>query len=219
MLKSKENRKYVSKTFRMCRSGLVYLYRMSVRKQITEVNGVYFITFTCARWLPLFEITNGYDAVYKWFDYLKEKGHYIVGYVIMPNHVHAIVAFSKTDQLINTIIGNGKRFMAYELVKRLKVMNKADILEQLSGWVNNTDRLKNKKHEVFEPSFDRKECYSTVFMKQKIDYIHHNPCKTHMPGIKFPEDYLHSSATYYFTGEQGIYPVITYMELQDVDLR
>ena len=139
------------------------------------MNGVYFITFTCARWLPLFEITTGYDAVYKWFDYLKGKGHYIVGYVIMPNHVHAMIAFSKTDQLINTIIGNGKRFMAYELVKRLKDMNKADILEQLSGWVNKTDLLKNKKHEVFEPSFDRKECYSIAFMKQKIDYIHNNP--------------------------------------------
>lgn len=80
---------------------------MSVRKQITEVNGVYFITFTCARWLPLLEITNGYDAVYKWFDYLKEKNHYIVGYVIMSNHVHAVIAFSKTIQAINTIIGNG----------------------------------------------------------------------------------------------------------------
>lgn len=192
---------------------------MSVRKQITEVNGVYFITFTCARWLPLFEITNGYDAVYKWFDYLKEKGHYIVGYVIMPNHIHVVIAFSKTDQLINTIIGNGKRFMAYEMVKRLKAMNKDDILEQLSGWVNKTDRLKNKKHEVFEPSFDRKECYSIAFMKQKIDYIHHNPCKSNMPGVKFPEDYLHSSAGYYYTGEQGVYPVITYMELQDIDLR
>lgn len=84
----------------MYRSAAVYLWYMSVRKQISEVNGVYFITFTCVRWLPLFEITNGYDAVYKWFDYLKQKGHYIIGYVIMPNHLHALIAFSKTDQSI-----------------------------------------------------------------------------------------------------------------------
>ena len=132
----------------MYRSTAVYLCYMSVRKQISEVNCVYFITFTCARWLSLFDITNGYDAVYKWFDYLKEKGHYIVGYVIMPNHLHALIAFSKTDQSINTIIGNGKRFMAYELVKRLKEMNKEDILDQLSGWVNKTDRLRNKKQKT-----------------------------------------------------------------------
>lgn len=203
----------------MYRSAAVYLCYMSVRKQISDVNGVYFITFTCARWLPLFDITNGYDAVYKWFDYLKEKGHYIIGYVIMPNHLHALIAFSKTDQSINTVIGNGKRFMAYELVKRLKEMNKEDILDQLSSWVNKTERLRNKKHEVFEPSFDRKECYSIAFMKQKIDYIHHNPCKANMQYVKLPEDYLHSSAMYYYTGKQGVYSVITYMELQDIDLR
>lgn len=109
--------------------------------------------------------------------------------------------------------------MAYELVKRLELSDRKDILEHLSGWVNKTDRLKNKQHEVFEPSFDRKECYSLDFMKQKIDYIHANPCKDVRLGIKLPEDYLHSSAKYYYTGIQGIYPVITYMELQDIDLR
>lgn len=192
---------------------------MSVRKQITEENGVYFITFTCARWVPLFEIANGYDVVYKWFDYLKENRHHIIGYVIMPDHIHVMIAFSRTDKLINTIIGNGKRFMAYELVKRLKAQGKKGILEQLAGWVNKTDRMKHKLHEVFEPSFDRKECYSIPFMKQKIAYIHHNPCKDKRLGVKLPEDYLHSSATYYYTGKQGIYPVITYMELQDIDLR
>jgi hypothetical protein len=53
-------------------------------------------------------------------------------------------------------------------------------------------------------------------MKQKVNYIHLNPCKKGL--AKLPEDYLHSSAKYYFTGVQGIYPVITYMELQDIDL-
>jgi len=33
-----------------------------------------------------------------------------------------------------------------------------------------------------------------------------------------PGDYLHSSARYYYTGIQGIYPVKSYMEMQDIDL-
>jgi hypothetical protein len=37
---------------------------------------LYFITFTCQDWLSLFEITNSYDAVYKWFDHLKAKEHF-----------------------------------------------------------------------------------------------------------------------------------------------
>ena len=33
-----------------------------------------------------------------------------------------------------------------------------------------------------------------------------------------PEDYLHSSAKYYATGEQVFYPVTNYMQLEDIDL-
>jgi hypothetical protein len=33
-----------------------------------------------------------------------------------------------------------------------------------------------------------------------------------------PGNYMHSSAAYNFTGKQGIYPVVTYLELQDIDL-
>jgi REP element-mobilizing transposase RayT len=189
---------------------------MSVRKKIEEPNGLFFITFTCARWLPLFAMTNGYSAVYKWFDWLKKNGHHIAGYVIMPNHVHALIAFGTSKTSINAIIGNGKRFMAYELVKLLKQLNRHDVLDQLAEWVNETQKLQQKKHEVFEPSSDKKECYSLRFMDQKMNYIHYNPCKEGL--AKLPEDYAHSSAKYYFTGVQSLYPVITYMELQDIDL-
>jgi hypothetical protein len=93
---------------------------MPVRKVITEKDGVYFITFTCINWLPLFEISNAYDLVYKWFNHLKKAGNYIVGYVIMPNHVLALIALSNTGKSINTMVSNGKRFMAYDVIKRLK---------------------------------------------------------------------------------------------------
>ena len=71
---------------------------MPVKRMITEPDGVYFITITCHQWLPLIDQTNGYDLVYNWFDHLKGKGHYINGYVIMPNHLHALIAFRNTGQ-------------------------------------------------------------------------------------------------------------------------
>ena len=83
---------------------------MTVRVDIGINSGLFYITFTCYKWIPLFEITYSYDVVYKWFDYLKSKGHYICRYVIMPNHVHAIIGFKKTSRALHTIIGNGKRF-------------------------------------------------------------------------------------------------------------
>ena len=38
----------------------------------------------------------------------------------MPNHIHALISFVNAKQIINTIIGNGKRFMAYEILAGYK---------------------------------------------------------------------------------------------------
>ncbi len=191
---------------------------MSVRKTIPYNSGVYFITFTCARWLPLFKICNAYSLVYKWFDVLKAEGHYIIGYVIMPHHIHAVVAFRNSTKPLNTIIGNGKRFMAYELVHLLRANNQNLLLNEMQEMVNNTDRKRNKMHEVFEPSFDWKECRTEGFIVQKLQYMHLNPCKCLPRLAAMPEEYIHSSAKFYITGEQGVYPVTSYMELQDINL-
>jgi REP element-mobilizing transposase RayT len=192
---------------------------MSVRKEITEYDGIYFITFTCCQWLCLFEITNGYDLVYKWFDNLKTHGHYISGYVIMPNYVHTLIAFRNTQgESINKIIGNGKRFMAYDLIKRLRDANNKEVLDKLTSSVDESEKLKGKLHRVFEPSFDWRECTSEKFIEQKLNYIHENPCRGSWQLVKQSEDYIHSLAKFYATGEQGIYSVTSYTALEDVDL-
>ena len=190
---------------------------MSVRKAIAEKDGIYFVTFTCTDWLPLFSICNGYDVVYNWFDVLKEKGHYIIGYVIMPHHVHALIAFSNTGKRINTIISNGKRFMAYAFVERLTQQNRVNILLQLKQSLNNTEKKEGKLHHVFETSFDWKECRTDKFIEQKLNYMHWNPCKGNKLA-ELPEQYIHSSAKFYILNEQGIYPVTSFTELEDIDL-
>src|SRR5450432_706644 len=102
---------------------------MSVKQQITENDGIYFITITCYHWLHLFEITNSYSAVYDWFNNLKISNHYITGYVIMPNHLHALIGFSNSGKNINRITGNGKRFMAYDIIDKLKEQKNEIILD------------------------------------------------------------------------------------------
>ena len=131
---------------------------MPVRRTIAATEGIYFITFTCTNWIPLFTLCQAYDVVYKWFDYLKAQKHYVIGYVIMPNHVHFIIAFSNSGKRINAIVGNGKRFMAYELVERLKQQHKLLVLNELTQALNDTEKKEGKLHGVFETSFDWKEC-------------------------------------------------------------
>jgi REP element-mobilizing transposase RayT len=79
--------------------------------------------------LSLFEIANAYCCVYNWFDYLKKLGHYIIGFTIMPNHVHVIIAFKETEVSLNTRIANGKRFIAYEIIKKRINQKRDDVLK------------------------------------------------------------------------------------------
>ncbi|MFD2919187.1 transposase [Terrimonas rubra] len=191
---------------------------MPTKREIPESEGVFFITFTNYQWRPLIAICNGYDIVYNWFDYLKDQGHYILGYVIMPNHVHVLIAFKNCNKSLNTIVGNGKRFMAYAIVSRLQEMKQDILLSELSGAVSGKEKERNKKHEIWEPSFDWKECRNNVFILQKLNYIHDNPCKGKWSLVNAPYEYQHSSAGFYITGHHTTYAVLNYFELGDIDL-
>src|SRR5882672_10633642 len=112
---------------------------MSIHTLIKKT-GMYFITFTCYRWLRLIELTDTYDEVYKFFDILNRKGHQMVGYVIMPNHLHFLLYFNMQRQSLNTVIGNGKRFIGYEIINRLEAQKQNSILKILSEAVNPGER-------------------------------------------------------------------------------
>ena len=136
----------------------------------------------------------------------------------MPNHLHALIGFSNSARNINRVIGNGKRFMVYDIIDKLKEQKNEIILDQLSKAVNASDRKRGKLHEVFEPSFDIKECFTKKFIIQKLNYIHNNPCSGKWNLADCPQNYVHSSAGFYYNGMQGILPVSNIMELMDIDL-
>ena len=94
----------------------------------------------------------------------------------MPNHLHAIIAFSDNGQSINTRFGNGKRFLAYGIVDLFEKNHEQKILQLLRIAVNATDKRRGKLHQVFKASFESKECISDKMLEAKLDYIHHNAC-------------------------------------------
>lgn len=185
---------------------------MAVRTTITQP-GLYFITFTCHNWLPLIELTGNYDDVYKWFDYLKEKSHSITGYVIMPNHLHLLLHYAGGAASLNKVIGNAKRFLAYEIVRRLQLQGDEELLQQLHDAVEYKDRQRGKQHEVWRDSSECKECRTERFILQKLSYIHSNPCRGKWHLAEQAGAYPHSSASFYFYGSHAAYPVRDYAEV------
>jgi len=97
------------------------------------------------------------------------------------------VAFKPQDKIvltigINTIVGTGKGFMAYEIVKRLKKLNDIDLLKKVEATISAKEKERNNKHQVFELSFDSKDIYTEKLIRQ---------------------NYPHSSARIYDLGEKS----------------
>jgi putative transposase len=174
---------------------------MAIRWKHDDSCTMYYCTFTCYKWLPLFEMVNGYDLVYKWFDHLKTDGHYSAVYVIMPNHLHVILYFPEAGFNLNKIISNAKRFMAYEIIKRLGEMKKQELLDFLASEVTEREKKKGQLHKVFTDSFDAKGIYNEKFFNQKMNYIHLNPVSGKWQLVNDFTEYGHSSASFYETGE------------------
>ena len=185
---------------------------MAVKFKHSDSYSTYFCSFTCYRWIALFEITNSYDTVYKWFEYLKSKSGDVVSYVIMPNHVHCILYFRNIPFDLNKVIGNGKRFMAYEIIKRLEALNKTEVLSQLCH-ITDREIKKGQKHKVFEESFDAKPIFSEPFLEQKVNYIHMNPVRGKWNLAEDFTQYQHSSASFYETGEAFHFKPVHYKDV------
>ena len=101
---------------------------------------------------------------------------------------------------LNTVIGNAKRFMAYEIIRRLEEKEENNLLNNLHGGVKKREAKKGQIYKVFEDSFDAKECYSEKFIFQKLQYMHFNPVSKKWNLVNDFTDYEHSSATFYERG-------------------
>ncbi len=162
----------------------------------------YFITFTCYEWISLFEMTNLYSYFDKWFQYLVDNNVSILGYVIMPNHFHGLLhVHEECPKYLNQLVGNGKRFLAYEIVKRFKLQgDKENMLRVLKNGVEYNEIIKNKQHQVFKLSFDAKLCFSRGILETKLNYIHRNPTNGKWDLAEDWTLYEYSSAGFYERG-------------------
>ena len=85
----------------------------------------------------------------------------------MPNHAHLILYFAEYAQSLNTVVENGNRFIGYEIISRLKNQNESALLQQLHTAVQPKDRSRGTKHEIWQDSFDIKECRTEQFISAK----------------------------------------------------
>jgi putative transposase len=160
---------------------------MRTRYKIIDTDKIYFITATIIEWLPVFTRKPYFEVLIDSFKYSRtNKGLKISAYVIMDNHFHLI---SQGDNLAK-IIKEIKSYTAREIIKLAEQDHKTWLLNQLSFY-----RLKHKvgsAHQVWQEGNHPKQISSEEMLRQKMDYLHHNPVRAGL--AEKPEDWLYSSA-------------------------
>ena len=177
---------------------------MSVRNKIYLPEQTYFITFTILGWRKIFVNDHLAGLVYKWFDYLRTTyDNQILGYVIMPNHVHCLLKTSAKSPGLPILVMNAKRFLAYEIIDYLKQVRDKKTLDYFAWYARVQDRA---QHKVFTDGYASLIIQSEKMFLQKLNYIHKNPCQEKWQLAKSPEEYRYSSAANYTYGH-GYYEV------------
>jgi len=119
----------------------------------------------------------------------------------MPNHIHVMLFPTQPGKTLNRLVGEGKRFMAYDIVSRLKKNNRIDLLAKLEEAVDANERTKGKKHQIFQLSFDARVCDDERMLVQRLEYMHANPVKGKWSLVEDFVNYAHSSAAFYETSK------------------
>ncbi|MGB4577170.1 MAG: transposase [Paludibacter sp.] len=173
-----------------------------------RINGeVYFVTDTVVDWVDIFTRPIYKHIVIESLEYCQEhKGLIIYAWVLMSNHLHAIVG-SEGEAKVSDIWRDFKKFTSKDIIATIKT----EISESRTEWMLNRfeysgkNDKKIKNYRFWQEGNDAQGIYLNEYFEQKLNYIHYNPVKAEI--VNSPEDYRYSSAIDY-AGGKGLLKVV-----------
>ena len=152
-----------------------------------------FITGTIYNWDHLLKEDDCKQIVIDSFHWLtKNKKCTVNAFVVMPNHFHMLWKISDGLER-KDVQGAFFSFTAHKFEEYLKQKNP---LQLEKHFLDKSDR----SFQFWEREPMVKECWTKKFFRQKLNYIHFNPCQPHWNLARTPEEYKWSSANFYETG-------------------
>ncbi len=97
----------------------------------------------------------------------------LLGYVIMPDHVHLII-WPQGSATISDIMRDFKTFTSKRIIRQANVEKRVDWIRAFEQAGEQTGRSDNK---VWQDDFWDKIVFTQVFLRQKLNYIHRNPVR------------------------------------------
>ncbi len=170
------------------------------RYKIIHPEQAHFITLTVLHWIPVFTRPETVDILLDALKHLSQDGLKVYAYVILENHCHLVVQSKALDR----DIARYKSYTAKQIIQYLAKNNVKQILDQLAFYkkAHKDDRAYQFWQEGVHPELIQGD----KMMRQKIEYIHHNPVKRGY--VDVAEHWRYSSARNYL-GQPGLLEVYT----------
>lgn len=174
---------------------------MSHGYQVRDQRGTYFLTFQAVDWVDIFSRQIYRDIVVDSFNYcIANKSLVVTAYVIMTNHVHAILRTKEKD--LSDVIRDFKAHTARQILKNVEVNT-----ESRQTWMKHVFAFHANQHKRNELQQLWTHENHAVFMdpsvpgmfQSRINYIHQNPVRAGW--VLHAEHYIYSSAVDYAGGK------------------
>lgn len=160
---------------------------MRSRYRVTELHAPQFITSTVVGWLPVFTTDVRCKIVTDSLEYCRtHKGLKIHAWVILDNHLHAIVAAPDLPR----VIADFKRHTARALTTQLRAEECDWLLHLLRQW--RPGYKTESDLQFWQEGFHPQALMSDEVMEQKLTYLHNNPVARGL--VAAPEHWRYSSA-------------------------
>jgi putative transposase len=170
-------------------------------------NDLHFLTFSCYRRRPLFRNEAHCDLFLKILDRVRRRYRFVVlGYVVMPEHVHLLVSEPQRETLSIAIQALKLGVVRSMQCSSGSVVAKAPRSRKIgetwgtpvSGIPLHPDRFWQARFYDFNVWTERKRI-------EKLRYIHRNPVERGL--VSSPEQWRWSSFRWYLCGEVGPVPI------------
>jgi putative transposase len=159
---------------------------------------LHFITFSCFRRLPLLRGIGAQNAFVHALGKIRERYQFLlVGYVVMPDHVHLLISEPKQgtpSQVLKVL----KQRVSRELRKKKRHVSTAQLQLPFMSADAGLPRF-------WQPRFYDFNVYSRRKKREKLEYMHGNPVKRGL--VKNPRAWIWSSFLFYEKGEPGLVPI------------
>jgi putative transposase len=156
---------------------------------------LHFITFSCYRRLPLLKTIRARDVFVKELGKVREEmGFHLLGYVVMPEHVHLLMSEPKQGTP-STVLQKLKLRVARKLRKRRRPMCEGQMRLPFA-------EMGEPLQAFWQARFYDFNVYSTGKKKEKLNYMHANPVIRRL--VKHPRDWAWSSWGFYYGGGDGL---------------